>query len=241
MDHSQNEIAMRRVLITGASRGLGLEFVRQSLARRYQVFAACRNPTGATELKHHLKNFAKQLTLIHIDVTDETSITASLKKVQEHTDALDMLVNNAGVYDDGQNLGNLNLKNGLYAFTVNAVGPILMAQTYLPLIKNGESPVIANISSGMGSFSEIVQGDHYYYSASKTALNMLMKILASNVSNFGIKVILLNPGWVKTDMGGQDASISTTESVEGLFSIMDKLKSADSGKFFNWDGTLHDW
>lgn len=232
---------MKNVLITGTSRGIGLEFVRQFLDHGDIVLATCRYPKQADELQKLLTHYEDRLIITRIDVTDESTIDASYQEIVKRIERLDLLINNAGVYDEGQSLGSLKLNDGIHSFSVNAIGPILVAQKYLGLLKKGGQSKVVSISSGMGAFTNKRDGGHYFYCASKAALNMNMLAYAYDAKQYGITSIVLSPGWVKTDMGGPNAPLTPTESVSRLIKIIDRITLKDTGKFFNWDGNEHKW
>ena len=229
-------------LVTGANRGIGLELVRQLLARGEHVFAACRQPDTAAAL-HDLQTLyvRDHLEIVQLDVTDPSSITACYAEVQQYTGVLDVLINNAGIGGSQEVLGNITQETLLKTYTVNAAGPILVAQQFLPMIKAGTAKKIINVSSGAGSISTRNQGSMYAYCASKTALNMHNKNLSLAVAEFGITAIVLNPGWVKTDMGGPGAQIMPEESVTGILKVLDLLTPEDNGKFINYTGGEIPW
>ena len=241
---------MRRVLITGAGRGLGLEFVRQCLDRGDKVLAGVRHPEKARALQELKTTQGEQLTLVTLDVADTASIEASWQTVRSSYDALDLLINNAGInsmsHDAGgaaahSRLGELDPEQINAMFRVNAIDPLMMAQRYLDLLKAGNSPRVVSISSWLGSLTDKTKGGNYSYCASKTALNMLMRTLAFDVIKEGIVAVVVNPGWVQTDMGGSKASLTPKESVQGLLQVVDNLTEKDAGRFFNRDGTEHPW
>ena len=144
---------MRRVLITGANRGIGLELVRQCLANGDYVFAGCRYPKRARDLQLLTDSYPDQLTSLKIDITDEGTIDESKAKVQAQVDGLDILFNNAGVYVGGETIEDVCAEDLMFTVRVNAVGPLLVAQRFLSLLKNGKTPRIINISSEAGSIS----------------------------------------------------------------------------------------
>ncbi|MEP7292957.1 MAG: SDR family oxidoreductase [Chloroflexota bacterium] len=227
---------MRRVLVTGASRGIGLEFVKQFLARGDQVFAACRNPENAQHL-HLFKS--EHLHLIRLDVADEQSIESSYAAVKAQTDALDLLINNAGIQVDGDELGALTFDNLMQILRVNAVAPMLVAQRYLDLLRRGNAPKIVGITSEHGSIELKPDGGPFGYSSSKAALNMLMRTLAFEAR--GVTTFLLDPGWVRTDMGGGSASLSPERSVGGMMQVIDSVTPRQNGSFLRWDGETMPW
>jgi NAD(P)-dependent dehydrogenase (short-subunit alcohol dehydrogenase family) len=233
------------VLVTGASRGLGLEFVRRFSERGDHVFATARNPQKVAEWKSF-----SNVTPVALDVTDETSIKAAAKQVLESTDSLDLLINNAGVLlgmsamkEAGQSdrLGQLTMEHGLTIMKTNAIGSILVAQEFLPLLKKGKNPKIVSITSGYGSLAETASGQPYHYKASKAALNMYMHGLAVDLRSHGIISVVINPGWVSTAMGGPSASLTPEQSVSGMLKVIDKLTLRQTGKFFDWQGDEEPW
>ncbi len=228
-------------LVTGASRGIGLEFTRQLLERGDQVFAACRQPDAAAGLQALKARHGDRLVIIQLDVSDPASITASHDAVTRHTESLDVLINNAGISGGAEPLGTVTQETLIANYKVNAAGPILMAQQYLDLIKAGEAKKIVNLSTGISSISHRESGGMYSYTASKTALNMLNKDLSIDVAGFGITSIVLDPGWVKTDMGGPNAWITPMESVTGILKVIDSLTLEQSGKFFHYSGSEITW
>jgi NAD(P)-dependent dehydrogenase (short-subunit alcohol dehydrogenase family) len=159
--------------------------------------------------------------------------------VRAHTDALDLLVNNAGILIDDDELGSLTFDNLLYILRVNAVAPVLVAQRYLDLLQHGRDPKIVGITSEHGSITSKPDGGPYGYSASKAALNMFMRTLAFDLH--GIATFVIDPGWVRTDMGGRGASLSPARSVSGMISIIDEVGILDTGRFFRWDGEEEPW
>lgn len=237
---------MRRVLITGANRGLGLEFTRHYLERGDRVFATTRDPARASELRDLRGEHAKRLTILPLDVADAASIRASYDAVRAETDALDLLVNNAGIYStkgrqDAQTFGDLSFEEALAVLRVNSVAPLLIAQQYLDLLRAGEQPKLVSISSGLGSIAGNRSGAPYYYNASKAALNMVMHGLAVDEASAGIITVLLDPGWVKTDMGGPNAQLEPTESISGLIRVIDSLTPEQNGRFLTWQGKEQPW
>ena len=231
-----------KYLITGANRGIGLELVRQLLERGEHVFAACRRPDTATVL-HDLQAYypGNHLVIVQLDVTDPESINTCYTAVQQHTTELDVLINNAGIGGSQEVLGTITQETLLRTYTVNSAGPILVSQQFLPMMKAGTAKKIINVSSGAGSITYRNQGSMYAYCASKAALNMHSKNLSMALTEFGITVIALGPGWVKTDMGGPDAQITPEESVKGMLKVIDSLTLEDTGKFYNYTGSEMPW
>ncbi|RME84651.1 MAG: SDR family oxidoreductase [Caldilineae bacterium] len=232
---------MQRILITGANRGIGLELVRQCMARGDRVFAGCRQPVQANTLRQMAASHPNQLTLLSLDVTSRPSIASALATAQSKIDGLDVLVNNAGYFPRGEKLESLDPDVMLYTFHVNTVGPVSMIQAFLPLLRKGRQPRVLNISSQLGAITLAQNGRHHSYNSSKAALNMLTRILAVELKDREIIVVAIHPGWVKTDMGGAKAPLTPEESVAGILSLADRLSPEDSGLFFTWKGERHPW
>ena len=236
-----------RAFITGANRGLGLELTRQYLERGDQVFAACRQPTAATELQPLKQQYADRLILLPLDVTSAASITAAVATTLENTEALDVLINNAGVYphagsgDAHQRLGQLTHDDAIETMQVNAVGPLLVSQALLPLLRAGRKGRILSISSGQGSLTWKATGDPYHYSASKAALNMYMRSLAAEIGHMGLISVLVDPGWMRTEMGGEHATQEPADSARGIIRLAEQLHAEENGSFVTWQGHPVPW
>lgn len=242
---------MQRILITGANRGLGLEFTRQFLERQEKVFATCRNPDAADELHRLKESHADHLFIVKMDVNEAESISLAEQFVRSQAEGLELLINNAGVYmarsshapgeQPSEHPGTLSFSDALAVLRINSVAPLIIAQQYLDLLRKGSSPKIVSISSGYGSVSENTGGFPYYYSASKAALNQFMRSLAADLKSSGITTVLLNPGWVSTDMGGPQATLTPRKSVSGMIRVIDALNPRDAGRFLNWQGGEESW
>ncbi|MBC6990435.1 MULTISPECIES: SDR family oxidoreductase [Hymenobacter] len=243
---------MKRVLITGANRGLGLELTRQYLERGDQVFAATRQPESAIDLNTLHEQYPDRLVVIGLDVTDPASLEAARKAVEAVTDGLDILINNAGILpghpgsglnDDPntQYLGNLRYDDALQVFGTNAVGPLLVAQEFLGLLRAGNKSRIVSLSSGLGSLTLKASGSQYHYSASKAAMNMYMRTVAAEVGHYGLISIMVDPGWMRTDMGGTGAALNPTDSARGIIRLTDQLHAEENGSFLNWQGQHVAW
>lgn len=233
---------MQRILITGANRGIGLEFARQYAGRGERVIATCRNPDAAGDLRALADECPPgQISILSLDVTDGGQIEACYQSVRGLAEGLDVLINNAGFYQRGENPGTLDAETLLRSFEINAIGPMMVAQRFLDLLRAGEQPRIANLTSRMGSITLKGSGGYYGYSASKSALNMLTRLLAHDLRAMGITAIVVHPGWVKSDMGGSGAPLAVERSVKGMVKLIDGLRLEHSGKFWQWDGELLPW
>jgi NAD(P)-dependent dehydrogenase (short-subunit alcohol dehydrogenase family) len=231
---------MSSILITGANRGLGLEFTRQYLADGWQVIAACRNPGAAQALLPLEDNSRGSLTVIAMDVADATSVQRAAADVQ--LPAIDILINSAGIFGGGrQTLGSLDYRDWSAVLEVNLLGPARVCEAFLERIARSERRLIVTITSGMGSLSDNTSGGSVLYRTSKAAVNMLMRTAAIDLKPRGITCVVLNPGWVQTDMGGPNAKISAAESIGAMRSVISKLGPKDSGHFYNRDGREYPW
>ena len=236
-------------MVTGANRGIGLEFVRQLATRGDRVFATARDVKRATELQQLAKQHGDgRVKVIPLDVNAADSIRAAADAVQKETDALDLLINNAGVYaarvtaggDPAEKLGDLNFDDALKVIRTNAVAPLILTQALLPLLKRGADPKVVSITSGYGSVADN-NGFPYYYAASKAALNMFMRSFAGDAAARGIITIVMSPGWVQTDMGGKSAPTPPEQSVAGMLKVIDGLTDADNSTFKDWRGKEVSW
>jgi NAD(P)-dependent dehydrogenase (short-subunit alcohol dehydrogenase family) len=237
---------MKRCLITGGSRGIGLEFTRQYLERGFQVFAASRNPWQSTELQQLLTQYKDRLFIGPLDVGDEGSRRDYFQMLSAHTDKLDLLINSAGILSGNEEfcrpLGDLQQEDLCRTFLINSVAPLMMAEGALPLLKKGTQPIVANISSDNGCISTKSHGGKYGYSASKAALNMITRILSFDLRAYGIVVVSLHPGWVKTTMTqNENAPLEPSESIGGMIQVLDSLEIDDTGRFFAWTGKEIPW
>jgi NAD(P)-dependent dehydrogenase (short-subunit alcohol dehydrogenase family) len=229
---------MASVLITGANRGIGLELARQYAADGWRVHACCRNPAGADALVAALKGHD---ALVHpLDVTDAAAI-AALRATLEH-EPIDVLINNAGIIGgQHQALGDIDYDVWEQTIRTNVFAPYRVAEALVDLVAAGERRIIANVSSLMGSIADNSSGGRYIYRSSKTALNMVVVNLAQDLAEQGITVLAFHPGWVKTDMGGPNATVTPHESAAGMRKVIAEAGLDQSGGFFNYDGRVLAW
>lgn len=235
---------MSHVFVTGANRGIGLEIVRQ-LADRPDavVYAACRNPGAAADLNAIAASARGTVHLIALEVTDTTQIAAAREFVQSHTGVLDVLINNAAIdpANDTQSLGRIDPEVMLTTLHINTIAPLLIAQAFVDLLAASSLGRIINISSEMGSIAQRNYGGSYAYCASKAALNMHTRGLAADLGRQGIVCVAVDPGWVKTDMGGHSAQLEPEESVHGVLRVIERLTRADNGSYKRWNGRSLPW
>ena len=226
-----------QVLITGANRGLGLEFTQQYAADGWNVLACCRHPQSALDLQALAKVNAN-ITIQPLDVADFLQIDALA--LQLKAASIDVLINNAGVYP-ASSFGDTNYEAWAEGFKVNSMAPLKMAEAFVQHLTRGQLKKIATLSSKMGSLDDNTSGESYSYRSSKTAVNMVMKSLSIDLKPHGISVVTLHPGWVQTDMGGSNALISAHTSVSGLRKVIESLSLESTGKFIAYDGKAIPW
>ncbi len=226
--------------ITGCNRGLGLEFVRQLLARGQRVIATCRDIATATDLTALTLKHSGQLSLVEMDVSDEASMREAVALLND--EAIDVFINNAGVYGPRDaNFGNVDGPAMAEVLYTNAVAPVLLTQLLIDNVRKGSGKKLVYVSSKMGSIADNGRGGSYIYRSSKTALNSIVKSLALDFAPEGIAAATLHPGWVRTDMGGPNGLIDAPESVSGMLNVIDGLSVANTGQFFNYDGATIAW
>tara|TARA_Y100000588_G_scaffold831_1_gene1113 strand:- start:2093 stop:2794 length:702 start_codon:yes stop_codon:yes gene_type:complete len=226
------------VVITGANRGIGLEFVSQYLADGWQVYGCCRRPESATQLAGLASNSA--LSIHELDVGNPDSVEKLALALSEQS--IDLLINNAGIYGgERQSFGDIDYAQWAQVLEVNTLGPYRVSTALANQVGNSEQRLMVNVSSAMGSIERYTTGGHYIYRSSKAALNMVTVNLAHDLRSRGITVLSVHPGWVRTDMGGSSADISTQTSVAGLRQLIRNATIEDSGRFFSWDGSALPW
>jgi NAD(P)-dependent dehydrogenase (short-subunit alcohol dehydrogenase family) len=231
---------MPTTLITGANRGLGLEFARQYAADGWQVCAACRDPKSASELHRLADARGHSLQILALDVTKPASVNAAAAKLDGL--AIDLLLNNAGVGGTrGETIGNIDYKAWAKVLDVNTMGPLRVSEAFVDHVARSGRKLIVTLTSGMGSIVDNTSGGSFAYRSSKAAVNMVMRSLAIDLAPRGITCVVVNPGWVQTDMGGSHATLTPAESVSRLRRLIDSLGPAQSGKFFNHDGREYAW
>jgi NAD(P)-dependent dehydrogenase (short-subunit alcohol dehydrogenase family) len=232
---------MHKVLITGANRGLGLEFVRQLLRRGDRVIATCRHPGRATDLTAQAAAHPGHLHVLPLDLVKPASIAELAREAAMLFDGLDLLINNAGQLVPGERFGTVSAEHLDASLRSNTLGPFLLTQALAPLLAKGSEPRVANVSSVIGSIASTREFRSPSYAISKAALNMATVQLAHALAPEGVRVIALHPGWVRTDMGGTQAPVAPADSVAGLLQVIAGLTLADSGSFRDWQGQALPW
>ncbi len=234
---------MQIILITGANRGVGLALTTQFLEQGdVHVFATCRAPGKADALNALARQHAERISVIPLDIDDAASVDAAVGRVKAAAGKLDVLINNAGISGDerGRVLGQLSASEVGRVIGTNAVSPLIVTQAFRELLRAGDNPRVVMISSGLGSMQRSA-GTSYAYRMSKAAMNMAARVLSQDAAMAGITTVTVNPGWVKTDMGGPEAALEPEESGEALRALINRLTPADGGKFFQYDGSELPW
>ena len=227
------------ILITGSNRGIGLELTHQYAAQGWQVLACCRRPDQATALNRLGEQFPN-ITLHTLDVTQQDQVQKLA--TQLHDCPIDILFNNAGVYGpDDAVFGNTDEARWLECLHVNVIAQMKMMEAFVTQVAASQHKLIAAMSSKMGSMADNGSGGSYIYRSSKAALNAVVKSAAIDLEPKGVKVAILHPGWVQTDMGGPNAEITVAESVGRMRGILDTMRPENSGSFFDIDGSIIPW
>lgn len=232
---------MRHTLVTGANRGLGLELVRQLLARGDQVIACCRDTRHPGELAELADAHTGQINLQQLDMQDSGAFAALATALQESDVQLDLLFNNAGVLPRGERFGTVEAADMRSAFEVNTLGPMLLTQALASQL--AESAQVIMLASQIGSIGGCESFSTPSYAISKAALHMATRQLGHALASRGISVTAISPGWVRTDMGGPDASASAEHAVSRLLELVERLPlpNAPAGALLTRDGTPIPW
>ena len=223
---------MSTVLITGAARGLGLDFVKQYAAKGWKIHACARAPEALKQVKGDIHAHK-------LEVTDYAAVKALAGELKG--EAIDVLICNAGISGkEATVLGSIDPAVWRETFEVNALAPLMMAEAFADHVAASKDRKLVAISSRLGSITFANNG-RYSYRASKAALNMEWKGLSVDLASKGLICVVLHPGWVQTDMGGSTATLTIEESVPAMVKVIDGLKPADNGRFLNYDGTELPW
>lgn len=221
---------MKTALITGANRGIGQEVARQLAAKGFHVFVGARNPKAGRKAAEEIAKRVGKATFLEIDVDDNDSITNAAREFSNIEDHLDVLVNNAGIIADGDS-AILEISDDLFRKTVetNVLGPLRVTRAFVPLLRKSESPRVINVSSGGGQLSDGADGWAPAYCISKTALNGVTVQLAAVLPKFAVNSMC--PGWVRTEMGGENASRSVEEGADTIVWLASEAPQELTGKF----------
>jgi NAD(P)-dependent dehydrogenase (short-subunit alcohol dehydrogenase family) len=231
---------MQTVLITGANRGIGLELARSYAASGDRVLACCREPEQAAALQALAKAHAN-VTVYGVRVSDGASVAALARRIGDLP--IDVLINNAGMAGppiQKQSLEEMDFEGWAETFAVNTMAPLRMLQAFRKNLAAGKNPRAVTITSQMGAIA-FPMPVMYAYCSSKGAVNKVMKMAADALKREGITVLLVHPGFVKTDMGGPNAEITPEESAAGIASVIANASLASTGRFLKWTGEEHPW
>jgi NAD(P)-dependent dehydrogenase (short-subunit alcohol dehydrogenase family) len=237
---------MPTALITGANRGLGLEFTRQYLGDGWQVITGCRKPDEAGALAV-LSRTESALRVVRLDVADHDSVQGAARDIGNQP--IDVLINNAGLFgpkvgannDWRQSFGHIDYDIWRDVLGVNTMGPVKIAETFVDNVAASEQKKLITISSGLGSIGDTDSEGLFAYRTSKAAVNMAMVTLAQQLSPQSIIVALLCPGWCRTDMGGEEAPLEPAESVANMRRLIDGFTLEDTGTFTHHSGRRLPW
>lgn len=232
---------MPSVLVTGANRGLGMEFAKQYSVDGWRVFACCRSPEKATGLNDLARTANGRLSVHPLELPCGDSVLSLAEALRE--EAIDILLNNAGVYGDERHddFGKIDYERWAATFAVNVMGAMRMIEAFLENVSRSDKKVVAFLSSKMGSMSDNTSGGSYLYRSSKAGLNAVVKSLSLDLKDRGVIAVALHPGWVQTDMGGENAPTLPRESIQGMRRVLERLEQRDSGRFLSYEGSEVPW
>lgn len=243
---------MKVALVTGAHKGLGLAWCKLLAKEGYTILLTARNLSDAQNAVSSMAEGTQKILPHALDVADEMQIQKLAEKVKQDFGRLDLLINNAGVNpkdfsdkskrDEAFYLDALKAETLLEVIRVNSVAPLLMVKHFRALLRESEHPLVLNISSWLGSVTQLSFPGHYGYTGSKNLLNIWNKSMAEELRKDEIISVNVNPGWVSTAMGGKNAPFTPDQAVEQLMEqVVKKVSLAQSGMFLNYDGTIHPW
>lgn len=231
---------MESTLVTGASRGIGLELARQFSDVGWRVFATCRRPEEAPDLGALAAASGGRVSVHRLDVTDAGQVGDLASALRDQP--IDILINNAGMYgprDAG--FGNVREADWIEALRINTIAPLRLAEAFVSNVEASSRKTIATITSKMGSIDDNTSGGYYIYRSTKAAVNMVMRSLSVDLRDRGITCVVLHPGWVRTRMGGDQAPLGVEESVRGMLEVLTRISLDDTGSFLAHDGSTVPW
>tara|TARA_Y100000994_G_scaffold175776_1_gene145043 strand:- start:97 stop:807 length:711 start_codon:yes stop_codon:yes gene_type:complete len=236
---------MATILITGANRGIGLEYVRQYQAQGAVIHACCRNPEEASDLQNIALNSKGNISIHRMEVTNSEQINTLASTLKDV--AIDLLINNAGILGtvidkpEPGAFGSVNYDVWEEVMRVNVLGPFRVCEAFVNHVAASDQKLMVFISTHMSSITELQDAGYYPYRSSKAALNLLVKGLSLDLSNSDIRTLAMHPGWVKTDMGSQAAAVETNNSVSGMLKVIMDYDAPRTGEFINYDNTPIQW
>ena len=225
---------MSNILIIGANRGLGLEFAKQYSNKNHNIFATTRNNSASQEL-----NEIKNSNIFELDLNSDESLNKFVNEISPQK--IDILIHNAGIFRDEQLEQDLDINAWMNEMRINAVIPIILARKLKANIQMAKDKKIVFISSQMGSIDDNYSGRFYFYRSSKSALNSAAKSLSIDWKEDGISILIIHPGWVKTDMGGNNANLEISDSISQMIKVIDDMTLSNSGTFVNYAGKKLEW
>ena len=225
---------MSNILIIGANRGLGLEFAKQYSNKNHNIFATTRNNSASQEL-----NEIKNSNIFELDLNSDESLNKFVNEISPQK--IDILIHNAGIFRDEQLEQDLDINAWMNEMRINAVIPIILARKLKANIQMAKDKKIVFISSQMGSIDDNYSGRFYFYRSSKSALNSAAKSLSIDWKEDGISILIIHPGWVKTDMGGDNANLEISDSISQMIKVIDDMTLSNSGSFVNYAGKKIEW
>jgi NAD(P)-dependent dehydrogenase (short-subunit alcohol dehydrogenase family) len=247
----QGFAVMPVLLITGANRGLGLEFVRQFLGDGWDVIATCRDPNKADELTALGREHGDKLIVDTMDVNEDQSVYGLADKLDGRQ--VDLLINNAGMVDkeaygsgayeghDDPDLKNYDFDQWLDVIKTNLMSPARVTAAFRPHLERGTNPIVVMVGSTLSSVALTTDPGRYSYRTSKAALNSLMRGMGAWLKTRGITCLTISPGWTRTEMGGPKAKNSVEQSVIGVRKVIAGITPKDAGKFYDYDGSEIPW
>ena len=230
---------MTHILITGANRGIGLGFVRKYKEKNLQLMCTTRDKSRSKELLAFKEKYPNNMEIFELDLLKENAAVTLANFIKDRP--IDILISNAGVGSSNQHFQAVSSTRWLEVLKVNLIAPLMITQAVIENVKKSSVKKIFFLSSQLGSIEDNKSGGMYIYRSSKTGLNQVVKSLSIDLKAYGITVVALHPGWVKTDMGGPNAPVSIDESVEGMIRVIDTTDIKDTGKFLNYDGRELPW
>ena len=225
---------MSNILIIGANRGLGLEFAKQYSELGHHIFATTRGKSKSDQLVA-----IANTTVFELDLNKDKSIDSFIDEMSSIK--IDILIHNSGIFRDEQLSEDLEIDAWMNEMRINAITPIILARKLKQNVLEGKDKKIIFISSQMGSIDDNYSGRFYFYRSSKSALNSAAKSLAIDWKDKNISVLMLHPGWVKTDMGGESAKLEIPDSIQRMIQVISDLNLETSGSFVNYEGNKLEW
>lgn len=229
------------VLITGASKGLGFSLTNIYLGSNHKVIATYRKNLENLE---EIANKYENLILVPMDISSEDSVKSAYELIRERISSIDILINNAAIYieDRSKTIENIDIEKVITTLNVNSVGVLRVLKYFYPMVEGSNKKLIINISSEAGSIGDCWRDREYGYCMSKSALNMLSMILQNYSRDKGVKILVIHPGWMRTDMGGPDADISPEESAEGIYNLsLREWDANDKDIYMDYLGRKMNW